>query len=584
MVEELVHFRRMDQPEFDRVVEALLIEEHSRPGLRVHALDGRGGDGGVDVGVWDSFGALVHVFQLKFFPEGFSGLMSKRRQQVKKSFDTAWELHHPPMWTLVIPRNASREESDYVHKLGDGKNVEVRIIGQAELDVLLAKHPHIHDRFFTDKTRDYLQTINRPEEALAAAGDIAAVMGRVFGKLQSRSAHWGSDVRLGADGTVRETLVGLTPDAHLREPLTMHLTAEFGEDTTELRDEFDKAMRFGLAEPVVLPGAVVKSFVRTGAPWFEGDDPVEELHLLPGDAGAGTPVTLIAQDASGRKLQSVVGTVRRFARGSEGSQMVVDVEGGLLSTWVLPDDPTTGASAVTFEMVPDGAPVRKVRRLGRFLDVIDDADHVLLRIDGRDYALFSFGPGESHRPTPALMAFLDDLLVLEDEFDVEFIFPADGVSTHERLWVATLREMVRGAAAPVPGVDAMTFTLSATPSPEFVERLRGDDTTLLLQERRFEMEVLGVNVYVGDVLLHQAQCSFEDGAAHADAIEAGEGAGRQVRVRGVNNIPWIVYRHNVDASADGPMPLHGWGLEDVPEHPGLERLQQMRATSRGAAE
>ncbi len=51
----------------------------------VDVVNGRGGDGGVDVSVTYPDGRLV-IYQLKYYPEGMSGGFVGRRDKVKKSF------------------------------------------------------------------------------------------------------------------------------------------------------------------------------------------------------------------------------------------------------------------------------------------------------------------------------------------------------------------------------------------------------------------------------------------------------------------------------------------------------------------
>lgn len=79
MGDELVNFTKLSREKFDRVVEALLLAEYGVNGAHVQVIDGRGGDDGIDVGVWDADDNVVHIFQLKHYPEGFSGKFSSSR-------------------------------------------------------------------------------------------------------------------------------------------------------------------------------------------------------------------------------------------------------------------------------------------------------------------------------------------------------------------------------------------------------------------------------------------------------------------------------------------------------------------------
>lgn len=573
MAEQDVPFETMGQPDFDRVVEALLVEEHTGGGFRAQALDGRGGDGGVDVGVWDTNNRIVRIFQLKYFPEGFSGMFSKRRQQVKDSFDSAWSNHRPPRWTLVIPRNASREEQEFLLRLRDDCDVQVDIVGRAELDNLLGKHSHLLERFATDRTLQYLKAINRPEEALAHRKDVPVVLDRMRNRMQAQSAHWTWAFGTDGHGNNYQHLVARHPNAHIAEPLTSTLTATFSKDSEDLRLRFDRAMRFGVAETIVLPGSVVTSLVHSGAPWFEGEDEVAELHLIPVDNGAGRAVTLIAEDAGGRRLGSIRGTVKRFAQGPEGGQLVVDVIGGLTARWVIPRSVNAPPQDVTFETSNTGVPVRDVRLLTKFMSRIDDAHRVIIRLDGNDFAAFNLGGGDRHAPDPAFLAFLDDLVTIENELDVQFIFPADGVSKQDRLWAATIKQILLGSAVPIPGVDGYNMTLDGGYDDFLLNRLRGEGMSMLAQRTDFSVELLGEEVHLGHVYIHQREAHFENGDAHADALEQGKGKGRVAHAVSVTNLPWMIYQPERLGSDGEPVPLSGWGVPGLPEHPGLAALK-----------
>jgi hypothetical protein len=580
-VAEEVQFEQMGQLEFDRVVEALLTAEHRGHGFRVQALDGRGGDGGIDVGMWDMDDNVVRIFQLKYFPDGFSGMRGGRRAQVKRSFETAWTNHQPPHWTLVIPGNPTREEQDYVLRLRGDRKMHVDIIGRAELDILLGKHPHLLDRFTTDRTLQYLGAINRPEEALARGRDIPLVLDRMQDRLQVQSENWAWAFGTDGLGNHYQHLVARHPGAQLAEPLMTKMTATFTEDDEDLRRRFTEAMRFGVAEAIVLPGRILSPIENSGAPWFEGHEEVDEVHLLPEDADAGRAVTLIAEDENERRLGTIDGTVKRIARGTDGVQLVVDVIGGLTARWVIPRSVESPPQYVTFETSNGGAPARDVRLLTKFMARIDDAHRVVIKLDGKDFAGFTLTGGDRHAPDPAFMAFLDDLVTIENALDVRFVYPADGVSVTDRLWAATLRQMLNGYAVPMPHVDGYNITLSGKYDNTLLEQLRGDGMSLVSVRKQFEITLIGTEIYLEDVFIHQQYGIAEGGADHADALEAGKGQGRVVHVVGHDGLPWVIYQPSRHGDDDSPVPVAGWKAAGLPEHSGLKRLIELRGELAG---
>ena len=145
-VPRTIDWTTISEDHFNEVVEALLVKEWTTPsGLRAEAIDGRGGDEGIDVGVWRG-DSLVHVFQLKYFREGFSGYAKKtRRDQIAGSFERALKAH-PGLsdWSLVIPSKGSLPERKYVSLLSAGKAIRTHTMGSTQLDLLLAKHPELN--------------------------------------------------------------------------------------------------------------------------------------------------------------------------------------------------------------------------------------------------------------------------------------------------------------------------------------------------------------------------------------------------------------------------------------------------------
>jgi hypothetical protein len=68
-----------------------------------------------------SAGQQVRIYQLKHFPEGFSGEWGKgRKPQITRSFNEAMK-HNPPVWALVIPRNFTINERKWVAILARGR-------------------------------------------------------------------------------------------------------------------------------------------------------------------------------------------------------------------------------------------------------------------------------------------------------------------------------------------------------------------------------------------------------------------------------------------------------------------------------
>jgi len=155
------------QKVFDRIVEVLVLRRFGDAAVR--AVDGRGGDDGIDIEIVDERGRVT-VLQLKYFPEGFSGgFRDTRRQQIKKSFKTAMEKQEPHQWTLVLPRVCTNEEAKFVRDLKGSHRVNINIVDRDELDSWLIDDPNL-DAYFQrtpiNVLMHYAQVFNQEQAAL----------------------------------------------------------------------------------------------------------------------------------------------------------------------------------------------------------------------------------------------------------------------------------------------------------------------------------------------------------------------------------------------------------------------------------
>ncbi|MFJ8207774.1 hypothetical protein [Streptomyces sp. NPDC096033] len=93
-----IDWDHITQPRFDRIVEALVHRLYAED-AEVKVMNGRGGDGGIDIKV--TVDGRVRIYQLKYFPDGFPGSYQGRRAGIKRSFKKALE-HDPDDWVLVV--------------------------------------------------------------------------------------------------------------------------------------------------------------------------------------------------------------------------------------------------------------------------------------------------------------------------------------------------------------------------------------------------------------------------------------------------------------------------------------------------
>jgi len=571
-MDDPIDWRTISEDRFNRVVEALLVRAYSDPsrGIRAVAVDGRGGDGGIDVGVWDSNDHIIEILQLKHFPDGWPARTKGRRPQITKSFETAWEKHHPPKWTLVTPRNASMNERQFVAELGSGKNVDKTTLGPAELDALLGQYPEILERFGVDRGRQLLRDVGRESWALNRPGDLAAVMEQVRGQLRKRSDHWGTAVTVDAQGNMTQAIEALTPNASEREPLELNVRTQFSEETEELRQSFEDALRHGLVKPVKLDETVLKEVRFIGPEWFQSEHEGGELTLLPAGEGEGWPASITVRDVNGKRLSKLPATVKMIARGSESARVVLTSPGGLETVWTLPENADKSGS-IAFATDFTGHRIRDIRRLLRFFSAAGMDCQLLLEVNEKTVAV-ALQSGNSFEEDARFAEFLDDLIYIENELDIEFHLPTDDLTVDERIWARVLRRMLQGTAVAYPKIDGFNFTLTGDRGN--LEDILTNEHAFLIQHEDYGVSLLGTDVHIGHVFIHQAYGVFVDGPAHAAALRAGEGAGRKVQVRGFEDLPFVIYAP--ERLGGAPVVIAALDIEGLPEHPKLEQLRQLQ--------
>lgn len=570
-MDDPIEWRVINEDRFNAVVETLLVRAFTDPSKnrQARAISGRGGDGGVDVGVWDtSTNELVEIFQLKHFPDGWPVRVKGRRTQITNSFEKAWSTHRPPKWTLVTPSNPSMNELQFVKGLGKGKRVTIDVMGPAELDGLLGDNTAVLERFGVDRGRQLLRDIGREEFALNRPGDVPKVFGKLHEQMSKQSDHWGQLVTLDERGNVTREFRALTPNAAEREPLEVNFTAQFSDETRLMREAFEDGLKHGVTEPIELDATVLRGVKFEGPDWFADEFEGGELTLLPVDNGEGRKAGIVAKSSSGQRVGRLDGAVKTIAHGSDSIRVVVESPGGLETRWTLPRD-FEAMGKIDFTSDFTGHKMRDIRKLIRFLRAAPEAGRFVLEIDGETVCGADYS-GHAFEENAALVSLIDDLLYLEDELDVEFVMPAEALDVEDRLWARILRRIIQGVAVPYPGIDGFNLTLNGERGME--DRLEQERAAVLLQQPDFALTLLGTEVFIGTTFIVQSRATFVDGAAHAAAIREGKGEGRSLSVRATDNLPFVIYAP--DRLVDREVVITGWGVDGIQEHPGLEAARQ----------
>ena len=232
-----VNWDQLGQQRYDRVVEGLVQRRFAG---QVRAVNGRGGDKGIDIRI-ESEGCL-HILQLKYFPEGFSGgFRDVRRREIKESFVTA-QQHQPDEWTLVVPGVVTASEYDFVKGLSDNasepKDPGIFVVDRDELDSWLAEDP-AYDAYLqrepTTLLAEYARTFQQETAALVGgADDVAARVAALGEVVDTADPDWTLDfARKGS--RVSMSFRPAHPNAAERSPIRVAVTlTDWKEDNAQL--------------------------------------------------------------------------------------------------------------------------------------------------------------------------------------------------------------------------------------------------------------------------------------------------------------------------------------------------------------
>lgn len=300
----------LGREKFERIVEVMLRRRWENAGATVICPDGRGGDGGIDVEVQHP-DQRRSIYQIKHFPDGFSGNLKRTRQrQISNSFVTAMTLLPAPAeWFLVVPAKLTKGEREFVLALESHRILEkeritppaVGIVGITELDDMAIDDPGIYRYLARNLLRGDVEAYRLETETLTGgAQDLHRRLTDLGNLADSTDPHWGYDfTRHGNRTTV--TVRPLHPSAAHVSPITTSLDLGFSPEHEAVRTQLERSLRFGASGDVVLPAEVIRQVNIDGPELIRGTHNEVEVVLrgLGISAAVGTPVTIQFSDSGG---------------------------------------------------------------------------------------------------------------------------------------------------------------------------------------------------------------------------------------------------------------------------------------------
>lgn len=576
-----INWKTLDQPKFDRIVEAMLRRKWEKTGATVICPDGRGGDGGIDIDVLHPDGHRS-TYQLKFFPDGFSGnYKSTRQRQIAKSFLTALRLENPPTeWMFVVPAKLTRGERKFVTKLNEHKVLideslaapAIDIIGITELDDMVIDDPGTYRYFARDRLRDDVDAYGLERATLSGGiGDLHKRVADLGSLADSTDLNWGFDfARTG--GTTTISVRPLHASAPEVAPITTNLDLAFGPEHSAIRDQFERIHRFGASTRVTLPPEVVRSLTVDGPELIRGvHEHVQVVLQSIGSAVAvGRPLMLQFYNQDSQLHASHKGTVTFADRGSDGYTITAEFYGHLTAEFLVPLDITQkGRSDISYTLSAiDPGDAVGVLELLQLLH-LDDATCKVL-VNGHQLMSFAIDP----RPEQDEQEWIDvlynsayDLNVVQKHLHTSFHLPAE-LSVRDRIHLRIARILIEGYVVQTILAPALTMTMAGTDSPEVRTSLT--ETTPVHIPVPYTFPLGKRTIELGTVTVFHNTTQAVNGAEALQALDAGTAIGFEVQFEPSDSPYFNAYMPEKLTNPKEPM-IAQWSLPDITQ-PGTDSV------------
>lgn len=538
MAEYMYDWARCGRERFEAIVESLLVNKHEteRTG-HAQAVESRGGDGGIDVDVTLDDGTLETIYQLKYFPEGLSGNQKDtRRSQIRGSYVTAMK-HSPKRWVLVLPCNLTPKERSWLRSLAGKGGVVPTWMGVTELEVELARAPHIYRHFTAGALREALQIAGNERALLQTPQEIDAAVTSVASRLSTLSVFWNVNAHVGADGAVHRTITARRPDATEREPLGL----TFGVRADDQRaHEAVELFRSGSAELVLEPDQVATLHLE-GPPWFAQDLTGSGLRLSRHVPTRAHPVEFRLSDEAGSSLAALEGMISGRQTPDGSHDVLMSLRGGVEFEFNVPPQGSTAAptGGAQIRQQAVGQPVVEVLAAHSFITQLATAHRAEVRIGGQNRLSLAVGTlTPTSEPDGYTRQLVDDLAVISRFANVPLVLP-DQLTWAQRREIRKCRLVIDGATILEDDFAKLSAVLNGTVDQALIEHLHAE-ALMVTVDTTVQFLVLGHKIGIAAKVFHP-RAHVPDASAVLDALSAGTAEGRELTFVGIDGSPFRMF-------------------------------------------
>ncbi|MFJ3518920.1 hypothetical protein [Streptomyces sp. NPDC090131] len=558
-----IEWDHITQPRFDRIVEALVHRLYAED-AEVEVMNGRGGDGGIDIKV--TADGRVWIYQLKYFPDGFPSSHKGRRSSIKGSFKRALE-HDPDDWVLVVPCALTPSERAFVKALGEGaERPRIRVLDRAWLDDKLALHADLEASFVRDDLREAARDY-RAELAFLEGGtdDIVQRVGALGRRIDRLDLHWSIDVAY-RNGAVVQTLRQKHPHAHEVSPIYFTVRSNLRGAEPGLAAAVRRVVGFGTAEELLLPASAVQELSLHGPEWLRIDGGIAEVRMAPLSPapGEGRRVELVFLNGSGNVGAVYEGTVRALGKGRLGRSLDLQFTGCRITICHADDASVKTTVNCTIDLTGLSC--------GDALQALDLYGHVMegsvfrLHLNGSEMASGRFPGAEfsqaDYERHARLRLTVEDLHIVQQHTRHHFAVPSE-LRPADWMLLRIARLLIEGHCVANPFLTSLTMELNGEDSPVLRSILLGNGAANRALLTNFMLPFDNRELPLGAVHVYHPHVQAADGEQALEALAAGRAAGHKVTLRPADGEPYRLYLNRpgdtTDLSTLTPTPLEPSG-------------------------
>lgn len=532
-----VEWGMVGRPKFERLVDALLARRW-RDIAKVIAPDGRGGDDGIDLEARQ--GGVRRIYQLKYFPDGFSGdRKTTRQRQIRKSFVRASKLEPPPVdWTLVIPAKLTPGERTFVEGLGGELEPgtpapRIHILDTVELDLMMLDHPDIYRYVMREDLNAQVELYRLETATLTGPASLNERLKGLGELADSTDLYWGIDFARHGDSITR-TLRAKDPLAHEKSPITVKFEGTFTPEHAKIREQFDRSMKFGASGSVRLPQEVVGTVRIAGPELIAGEYSNMELLLKPlsNNPNLGLPAEMRFYDEHDIQVTAHEGRITHLAAGSDGHAIRIEFYGHLNIEFLAPNNLShTGHTEINYNL----RRISPAEALGvqEILSAMNETD-LVCKVYLQDQFVLSLSfqsreRTEDDQAVDDIFSVAHDLKIVQDYCRSAFSVPLE-IEPLDRINLRVARLLLEGYAVAAPDAPTGYITLTGSDTPELRQMLSGDGEYVSFGVSSWTFDFGAKELTLKDLQAFHPKTRAVNGAEAITALNAGTAQGFRVEL------------------------------------------------------